>query len=713
MKIWDILRSPKKSTIKIILKAIFSATQHRLQYLNSKTTEPLMNGSDCWDKPNLESYLLKKYSDEKTFTFHRCDTLRFSKEVAPFFILPGHQLSEEELWTLIGPIVGTAKEIFIETLPNDKKATEYNHLRESRLWADAVSERSRNESAGIQLLAGPPQSTSEDREEGFSPISKDRFDELSQVYIPPAQFDGLLHILNSTRVVAIVGQPHVGKTSTALMLAQNLSLTTGIGHIYEADILDFKEPPSISQSIIIFDDLFGDFEFESIGKRIKYISQLRNQGNYLIITSRDYIFREAEDNTKITEEIPQLASEIIQEGSYSTEQLVKILNNHLQIAKAEGRIKPEVETLVQTQSAHILNELRFPHNIKMFVVNCGAIQNPKTDLRMTIESSKKVSDFVFTLVERASENEQKVLMLCALFREIKVHQVQHLVSVIGMPEDFFYRIVKENHRLMTLDLGERIRFNHPSFRQAILSLIEQDKIPLSSSLVYQLLEGVDHSIVRINSLNQTILRITRELEAPQLADLFLSKDISTDLNSIIFSSLIFKDPRLAVYTFVQAPEKKHAMKSPRNFTTHKSMENAFGIIVEDFASGDLPISKPLKRLIHLLLIASHEKTVEFYQLLSIRNAKQAKFKISLLISISHINPGFAFAEIKEILQQNLSGRLKIKLYGVLMGFDEKFIPQIIRLIEDIKQKEENPAVQSKLAEVINALTRKIRNAENE
>lgn len=522
-------------------------------------------------------------------------------------------------------------------------------------WAENLNDRQICELLQIEFV-----------EEGFYKVSQDHLERISKIYVPPKDYNTILSMLKKIHVVAIVGQPHVGKTATALFLAKEISQYTQIKNIYEVDLVDnVTRNPITQNSIIIMDDLFGDINFENIGKRISYISQLRRLNNYIIITSRDYIFKEARLKTKIEEEIPQLAPEIIQEGSYTTIQLEEILKKHIETAKETKRLNDQIEKNIYLNISFVLNELRFPHNLEIFVENCCMDTEGDFDLKNIVKISRKIDSYVLKIIDKLEREEQKILLLFALLRETDINHIVHLAEVVGIPTKLFFKSIKENQQLISVNVENRLRLKHPSFRQTILQYYEEHNPDLMNDLIFRLLKSLDHSIISIKSLNSQIQKVTKELEPKILASLFLQRDISVDINTSIFSSLLTLDPQLAVDTYLQADFKKYHLKSAKNNTSPKKMEEALKYIVDSLKSGEMVFSKKLGNLIQLLLIASPENTIDIYSLLNVKDYKEMKFKVALLLPICHKNPRYAFEEIQSLLRSGYNNLPKKTLYNIL------------------------------------------------
>ncbi|MNW42689.1 hypothetical protein D3C74_198670 [compost metagenome] len=710
LTLWKRMCKAPKSTVAIVVNSLITATEPHCNYLQQKTSEPMKNSSEFWDKKRLRDILMKTYMEDKVFMFHLSEPEPLAQKILPSFILPNHLLEESELVSLLVPIINTAKEIFMERLLNDNKAMDYNKLRDNRLL-DVLARKQNRELTELAEIAASLRKVAEAKPvtTGFREVSTGKLDRLSRVFVPPAEFEQFYSLLDKLHLLAIVGQPHIGKSATAYMLAKKISSDKGYLRIIEA--IDHESAKSgdlnsISGSIVIFDDLFGEAQYEYIGPNLKFIRMLLDQNNYIILTSREYIFDEAKIKTKILDELPQLAPDMLQEGSYRTAELEKILMNHIKLAKQSGELSWDTETQIYTNKSYILNELRFPHNIEMFVNNCKLNIDSRVDIRAAIEMSKKINELVERIIVQGTEEERNILLLCALIREVRLTQLEHLLSVIGHKKEQFHLTIKSYRSLMIADPEQNmLKYKHPSFRESVMNYFEKNDKSAITLITFRLLEAANSLFISLKPLHHIIFRITREMDTCTLEQLFKDKDISIDVNTILFSNLLHSDPAVAVETFLKM-DKQYPLKSPIRLTTRHSMEQALGFIADGLKSSRIQYSKRLARLISLLLRTSIYKTLEVYHALDSKNALELRFKVSLLTPICHKLPESAILEIRYLLWNDMPENIRISLYGVLSEFQGVYIPIVLEMMREQLWVEKSPAGIKRLKRSLSSLNKK-------
>ncbi|UJF32169.1 hypothetical protein [Paenibacillus hexagrammi] len=191
-----------------------------------------------------------------------------------------------------------------------------------------------------------------------------------------------------------------------------------------------------------------------------------------------------------------------------------------------------------------------------------------------------------------------------------------------------------------------------------------------------------------------------------IQELFMDKDISIWLNTILFSSLLYVDPRTAVETFLQTSAKRHSLRSPDTFTNRKSMKKALDYIAVGLNSGSIVYSRRLAQLILLLLSASIEKTIEIFHALGLEDKAELKFKVSLLTPICHKMPGVGLLIIRELLARgDIPGNIRLSLYTVLSVIRGGYIPDALELVEYLRRVETHPSGIRRLDRVLQNLYR--------
>lgn len=306
---------------------------------------------------------------------------------------------------------------------------------------------------------------------GFIEVKQSELAFIQQVFVPPLQYAVFKKELLTNRYLNIVGQPHVGKTILSKYLAQEIKKQVGCSNIWLIPLIDhITGMPEIENCVIIFDDLYGDLNYEQIGKKSKIIHTLLKK-NYIIVTSRNYIYNDALAKGEALN-THAFSPTIIQEGSYSDNMLAEILNKHLAVEREQGRLSPRVQKLIFKQRSVIITQLRFPHNLELFVKSLTDDVTTRADLAPLIESSKEIQNLVGSWVNSQSEKNRRILLTLSIGRTVNPTVVQNMIgNAWGYSPHDLDNCLAENSRILTYD--GYIKFNHPSFKSAIVQLFKR------------------------------------------------------------------------------------------------------------------------------------------------------------------------------------------------------------------------------------------------
>ena len=172
-----------------------------------------------------------------------------------------------------------------------------------------------------------------------SKFAMDEIVETGRMFVPNDSFREALAVLSVNHFVIISGEPGIGKTTLAYMLAYYLLssdyeefvyLSKGMGDAYS---LYNKE----KKIIFLFDDFLGLNFLEdrlSINEDLRlqnFISGIRKSPNHLLImTTREYILRQAQDSyERLSDRLFAEGKFILDLGKYTHVIKAEMLSNHL------------------------------------------------------------------------------------------------------------------------------------------------------------------------------------------------------------------------------------------------------------------------------------------------------------------------------------------------------------------------------------------------
>jgi hypothetical protein len=319
------------------------------------------------------------------------------------------------------------------------------------------------------------------------------------LYVPPTKkFEKALSIIESRRFLIITGPPHVGKTAMAyylLSLAKeryNLDAIVRCTEYRDINLL-FNQ-----QNIgILIDDPFGKVRFESTGmgqyidevykKFAIYSKEDKEKKNFVVVTSREEVFGEALLSTKVSEVPQDTLVTIIQEGDYSTNDLIKILHNHLSYYADKNSIGREQSALVKKYAHKIVKALRFPHNIGFFVENFAKDLTPE-NIDTAIENAGKIKEEVekwYSRLDEKKDTEVKYfIFITALLPDSDPLKLERFYK------GFIDRVNKQyNMNLSKPPLNHMrnkcsvyitenglVNFKHPSYLEGVINKIRKQQI---------------------------------------------------------------------------------------------------------------------------------------------------------------------------------------------------------------------------------------------
>lgn len=166
---------------------------------------------------------------------------------------------------------------------------------------------------------------------------RQRIDRMIKQYVGTKAFEEASAILDREKVCLIAGQPGIGKTVLSHMLLAD-HMTRGYEIVdVSSDIneawasLDTERP-----QVFVYDDFLGQLSFsERLGKNedarlADFIDRVRElKSKRLILTTREYILRDAARSYFRMESINKRGKYILEVGDYSRDDKARILYNHL------------------------------------------------------------------------------------------------------------------------------------------------------------------------------------------------------------------------------------------------------------------------------------------------------------------------------------------------------------------------------------------------
>jgi len=321
-------------------------------------------------------------------------------------------------------------------------------------------------------------------------------EQVRKLYVPPIEkYESAKRILENDKFLIIAGPPHVGKTTMAYFLLSlekerfNLDTVVRCTEYYDIRLLFGQQNIGI-----LVDDPFGKVRFEStsIGQNIDDVyrkmkdkhEKNQEKPNYVIVTSRENVFEEAREDTKLNEIPKDLIVQISQEGDYSTDDLIKIMENHLNYHLERQAINQNEFALAKAAGQKIVKVLRFPHNIAFFVENF--VNGLKAEnLEGAIVAAQKITEEVekwYVGFDRKKEYGLKYFIFtAALLPDSHPYALQAFYEAFinGLNTNrrmgLFLRPIKYMRNRCSPYITEigLVNFKHPSYLEGVINQIEK------------------------------------------------------------------------------------------------------------------------------------------------------------------------------------------------------------------------------------------------
>lgn len=429
-----------------------------------------------------------------------------------------------------------------------------------------------------------------------------RYKNLHTLYVKPTEYDDILDKLERDHVLFIIGEPHMGKTYTAMYLLweyyQNGYETIHIRHdnliqlLHQHDrnlkelLLKLFTPTNQCPRIVHFDDPFG----ETLERRTDVFSggldtflELARAFEHLrvVVTSRLNIFNEAVAESRSgSSNLEELEKTLRVHTSYRREVLLDILQRDTRFYKPAWFSD---EQIVAALNEKLPEMLPAPHNIEFFVRTSESLNSPDAVLAH-VEESKKMISALASWMKHMSPHEQIFLMwveICSgssfLFSNTfaSVMDIEkaykenlaylfsegYLPGIPAMPfssaKDKFETILLERREETTGML--HLDFVHPSYHEAFWYAVKR-KFPLSQW--WELLCANRDDILR---------NLDKSIDLVQLRMIERYGTINRDLNQLLIISAESEDineqfialEHMLEHTeqFSELPQFSHAVQS--------------------------------------------------------------------------------------------------------------------------------------------------------
>lgn len=226
-----------------------------------------------------------------------------------------------------------------------------------------------------------------------------------RVYVPTSAHRSAVRTLADHKLVLLVGQPAIGKSMLAAILATMAIDTEGLECLKCEGPLNLRPHwnPHESKRLFWVDDAFGSNQLRDdyVDAWIEFMPKVKaaiEDGNHFILTSRTHIWNEAVFKLG-TRNHPLLASKkaVVSVGNLAPEERQQILYNHLKEGKQSKQwkqfIKPHLPEL--SDNRYLLPEIARRLGDPMFTK--GIKQFPDDLIRFVHKPQEFLKDTIFEL----------------------------------------------------------------------------------------------------------------------------------------------------------------------------------------------------------------------------------------------------------------------------------------------------------------------------
>lgn len=307
-----------------------------------------------------------------------------------------------------------------------------------------------------------------------------RYRKMKDLFEPPYNYEEMKQTLEKYRVLFILGEPHLGKTYTALnMLYDYYNQGLSVSFHSEWDMVDMHLELAYwrqileCHTVIYFKDPFGNEEPENVQafalRLERILKSIQYSKKMVIITSPLNVF-----NQMSHDDLPQRVE--LKKTSYDTEKRKKIIDNYITVYNPAWKDLVNERVNGNTLKEYIAEELTEPHTISVFFEKSLNIKD--MSLLDMVEKSKDILKIFKGEIEACSTQERIFFVLCYIFeRDWRGFENAERCYSVVLKEfdldiqgnDFDSLLEKYDHRIDIYEsfFWSRIQFSHPEFSKAI------------------------------------------------------------------------------------------------------------------------------------------------------------------------------------------------------------------------------------------------------
>lgn len=222
--------------------------------------------------------------------------------------------------------------------------------------------------------------------------------EIEELYVAPKNYDRIKSTLDENNIVFIIGDAEMGKTYTAIRLLWEY-FKEGYEPvcIYEERRREqwevIRHKTDFDGKAIYLEDPWGKIEFERLESLFKeigsFVSEVKRKRCKIIITSREKVFKEFENENETTEDLGHYAIHLKINLAYNKKKLAEMLRKYITIFEPAWS---DNEELKEVALKAFEKKLRTPMSIKKLIdysKNVVSINELEAVIEKAAEETKK------------------------------------------------------------------------------------------------------------------------------------------------------------------------------------------------------------------------------------------------------------------------------------------------------------------------------------
>ena len=549
--------------------------------------------------------------------------------------------------------------------------------------------------------------------DGIDMLSGKELNEVKNYFVEPSCYDELKSKLLNKKMLSIIGQPHVGKSSLAIYLAGDIIKGESFSNVYVIPLIDsINTIPKLKGGVIIFDDLFGDINYEGIGRKTKIINSL-SKNNHIIITSREHIYRDAEKKSETCSFSDDLI--INQEGAYSNDQLITILENHLRRNFPKTSSNLSAYNFIIDNNNYVINQLRYPHNIHILTEIVDESTRTKKALVEKINNAKKIEGVVQSWTKSQNLINQNILLALSIGRIYEINTLNSICQIQwGYSNETILNCLLENDRMLNSNKTS-VRFIHPSYKSAVINYYRSNNESLIVELIITLITNPQGNWKKLID-RSLVYSLFETLNAEQLSSLLLSEYLSRNYLEMAWLNLIQLDKNEAISLIVSIKEQStvessrhsNSILSTKDFMKDKEIFKLVNYLLTRRSE-----SKVIEHLIVHFSYRLGDKTWRIISPLVVEgSSRDLKLRIKLLGVIGSKNPDDVLEQLTLELNSTFVSTRSTVYTALNMLSTKSGNEKVIDIFNDALKMEKSKSNLLKIKNIMNSRQKIINKAAN-